>query len=155
MKKYLTCLLVAFVTIFPLHVLAQSNSWTGVKALPKGTDLIIERKNDRPVVGYLASVSDDSIAITSDAGAFFVGRDNVANVYYAVPRSVKKHANRGALIGGLLGFGLGFGVSLKQYPDSEAMPGAPIFLGAALLGGWIGSKRGKGKDKGERIYAAK
>jgi hypothetical protein len=156
MKKHLSLLLiVAMVSVFPLCVLAQSDNWTSIRALPRGTDVIVDRRNDDRIDGTVASVSDSEIVINSDRGAFIVGRANVDRIYYAIPRSARKHVNRGALIGGAVGLGVGVGVSTLQSTNSEAMPGAVIFLAGGLLGGWIGSKRAKGMDKGSLIYSVR
>ena len=148
-------LIATLVAMFPLSVLAQSDNWTSIRALPRGTDVIIERRNDDRIDGTITSVSDNEIVINSNRGAFIVARGNVERIYYAIPRNARKHTNRGALIGGALGLGVGIGVSTLQSSNSEAMPGAVVFLAGGLLGGWVGSKRAKGKDRGSLIYSAR
>jgi hypothetical protein len=151
----MTSLLIAtVVAVFPLHVLAQSDNWTSVRALPKGTDLIIERKNDDRVIGTLASVSDDTIAITSEDGSFFVGRGNVTKVHYAVSRNVKRHLVRGLVLGMVIGTAVA-GAFASEENDRDLTLGAVGFWIGMGVGGYIVQKRGESKKKGELIYAAR
>lgn len=147
-------MVVASISI-PQNVMAQTSSWASVKALPKGSELVVERKASEKVIGHLQAATDDTIAVTSDAGAFILARDNVEKIFFAVPRDSKKSRNRGALYGMLLGLAAGVAVSTLHDPDSEAMPGVGAFFGGGLLGVWVGNQHAKGKDKGPLIYSAK
>jgi hypothetical protein len=146
---------VCLLLISPLAVSAQSNNWTTVKATPKGTEVILERKRDNGVTGNIQTVTDDSIAVTSDDGSFIIGKDNVAKIYYAVARDKKKSMNRGALYGMLAGLAAGFAVALVREPEGQEMPGVATFLAGGGIGIWAGSRHAKGKDKGPLIYSAK
>ncbi|HEX6126762.1 MAG TPA: hypothetical protein VFZ23_15425 [Pyrinomonadaceae bacterium] len=139
----------------PTNLFAQTTSWTSVKALPRGADVIVERKASDRVIGYLQSATDDTVAVTSDTGSFVISRDNVQKIFYAVSRDRKKIMNRGALYGMLLGLAAGVAVSTVQEPESEAMPGTGAFIAGGLIGMWAGHKHAKGKDKGPLIYSAK
>lgn len=139
----------------PQDLIAQTTSWASVKALPKGAELVVERKASEKVIGHLQAATDDTIALTSDAGAFILARDNVEKIFYAVPRDGTKSRNRGALYGMLLGLAAGVAVSTLQDPESEAMPGVGAFFAGGLIGIWAGNKHAKGKGKGALIYSAK
>jgi len=139
----------------PIGLMAQANNWTSVKALQRGMELIVIRKSNDRVIGYVDAVTDDTLAVTSDTGSFVIGKDNVDKIYIAIPRDRMKHMNRGALVGGLLGLAAGIAVSIAMSPESEAMPGLPIMLAGGAAGGWFGSQRAKGKDKGPLVYSAK
>lgn len=133
---------------------AQGNRWIAVKALPKGTELIIERKKSDRVVGYVTAVDDRTVSVTSNSGSFAIDKDNVSKIFYAIPRDKMKHANRGALIGMIGGLVAGVALSATQSSDSESMPYVGTFIAGGLLGGWIGAKHGGGKQKGSLIYSA-
>ena len=137
------------------RVAAQTNSWIGVKALPKGAELIVTRKNDGRVIGVTQSVTDDTIAIDSDNGSFIIGKDNIEKIYYAEPRDVMKSLNRGALLGMLGGLAAGVAYSSTREVNGEKMPGPWIFLLGGGLGALAGKRHAKGKDKGALIYSAK
>ena len=153
--KHLVTAILLFSLAAPVELAAQSNNWISVKALTPKTEIIVLRKNGDQVVGYLSSVTDDSVAIDTGSGSYVIARDNVKKIYHAVPRDRMKGANRGALIGGLLGLGAGIAVSSAIPLESEAMPGPAIFLAGGLLGGLVGAKRGGGKGKGALIYSEK
>lgn len=139
----------------PQILIAQTTTWAGVKALPKGTELVVERKASEKVIGYLQAATDDTVTVTSDAGSFIIARDNVEKIFCAVPRDSKKSRNRGALYGMLLGLAAGVAVATVQKPESEAMPGVSVFLAGGLIGMRVGKEHAKGKDKGPLIYSAK
>jgi hypothetical protein len=139
----------------PQNLIAQTTNWTSVTALPKGVELVVERRASKTIIGYLQATTDDWVAITSDAGSFIIARDNVDKIFYAVPRDRKKIRNRGALYGALLGLAGAVAVSIVQKPESEAMPGGGVFLAGGLIGMWVGNRHAKGKDKGPLIYSAK
>lgn len=149
-------LLIIFCGFAPFaRVAAQTNNWTSVKALPKNTELIVTRKTDSQVVGFVQAVSDDTIAIDSDNGTFIIGKDNVKNVYLAEPRDRMKSLNRGALLGLLGGLAAGVGYSVVHPPEDESMPGFGIFFLGCGIGMLAGRHHAKGKDKGALIYSAK
>jgi len=148
-------LIAGLVVTAPCALMAQANNWTSVKALQRGTDLIVIRKSNDRVIGYVDAVTDDTLAVTSDAGSFVIRKDNVDKIYIAIPRDKMKHMNRGALVGGLLGLAAGIAVSVAMGPDTEAMPGLPVMLAGGAAGGWVGSRRANGKDKGSLVYSAK
>lgn len=147
----LTC---SFLTV-PVLAFGQSAEWSRIKATPTGTDIIIERKKDRRVVGYVQAVTDDSIAVRSEKGSFIIGKDNITKVFLARPRNKRKSLNRGALYGMLTGLAIGLAISLVHEPEGQEMPGMGTFLAGAGIGLWAGNRHGKGKDKGELIYSAK
>ena len=148
-------LLVGLVVNVPQSLMAQSNNWTTVKALQRGTEIIVVRKDSERVTGYVDGVTDDTLAVTSDSNSFVIGKDNVDQIYIAIPRDKMKHMNRGALVGGLLGLAAGIAVSVAMGPDTEAMPGLPVMLAGGAAGTWVGSRNAKGKDKGPLVYSAK
>jgi len=147
------------ITIFAFapsaHLAAQTNNWTAVKALTKNTELIVTRKTDNRVVGFLQAVTDDTIAIDSDNGAFLIGKDNVKQIYLAEPRDKMKTMNRAALLGMLGGLAAGVGYSIVRPPEDESMPGYGIFFLGSGIGLLAGRHHAKGKDKGALIYSAK
>ena len=153
--KHLVTTILLFSLAAPMELAAQSNNWIRVKALRPKTELIVLRKNDDQLVGYLTSVTDDSIAIDTASGSYVIARNNIKKIYYAVPGDRMKGANRGALIGGLLGLAAGVAVSYAIPTDSEAMPGGAVFLAGGLVGGLVGAKRGGGKTKGALVYSEK
>ena len=141
--------------IAPVATVGQSDNWTTVRAIPKGVDLMIERKRDDRVIGVLQVVTDDSIAIASDEGSFIIGKDNVARIFHAVPRDKKKSMNRGALYGMLIGLASGVALATAFPPENEEMPYVGTFLAGGGIGTWAGMRHGKGRDKGPLIYSAK
>lgn len=155
--KYFAPLIViaGFLLAVPTDLSAQSNHWISVKALPPKTEIIVLRNDGDREVGYVGSVTDDSIAMTTDSGASIIARNNVKKIYYAVPRNKRKSMNRGALVGGLLGLAAGVAVAYATPSNSEAMHGGAVFLAGGLLGGYAGRKRADGKDRGALIYSEK
>jgi hypothetical protein len=153
MKQQLTWLIIAILaSTVPLHVAAQTDNWTGVRALPKGAELVIERKSSGRVVGYLELATDDTVVIVSDANSFIIGRDNVKKIYYAVAHDKKKSMNRGALIG-MIG-GAVTASLIAGEPEGQEMPGLGGLLIGGLAGTWFGKQRAKGKKRGALIYSA-
>lgn len=154
-KTTVGVLLLTVCAVFTLSnvVPAQSTHWTGMKATPKGIDIIVERKNDETVTGVLQAVTDDSLAVTSDEGSFIIGKDNITKVFHAIPRDKKKLMNRGALYGMLIGLGAGVAAATAFPPENEEMPYVGTFLAGGGIGAWAGIQRAKGKDKGPLIYS--
>jgi len=134
---------------------AQTNSWIRVKALRKNTEVIVTRKTDGRVIGFVESVTDDTVVIDSDDGTFVIGKDNIKEIFYAEDRDEKKSLNRGALFGLLGGLASGMAYATVRDTNGQSNPGV-MFL---LIGGGIGTLAGryhaKGKDKGALIYSAK
>ncbi len=141
--------------LLPASVAGQSNNWTSVRATPRGTEVIIERKRDDRVIGIIQAVTEDSIAVTSDDESFIVGRDNVTKIFHAIPRDKKKSLNRGALYGMLIGLGAGIALATAYPPENERMPWVGTFFAGGGIGAWAGSRHAKGKNLGPLIYSAK
>lgn len=148
-------LITGCVIAFPANFFAQTDNWTSVKALKDGTELIVTRKNSGRVVGYVQAVNDESVALTSDAGTFVIGKDYVSKIYYAVPRNKRKSLNRGALYGMIAGLVVGVAIGSVHEPEGQETPGLGAFLAGSAIGVWAGSRHAKGKDKGALIYSAR
>ena len=151
MKSFALFLFLLFALALPAA--AQTNSWISVQGLPKGIDLIIERKQDNTVIGTLQATTADTIAVSGSGGSFIIGRDNVKKVYHALPGGGHRHANHGALIGMIVGAVVTSAAAGE--PEGQETPGLPGLIGGGLAGAWIGSKRDKGPRKGDLIYVAK
>ena len=134
---------------------AQSSNWGNVQAVPRGTEVFIDRKNDDRVIGSIDAVTEDTIAITSDGGSFIIGKENVTKIFHAIPRDKKKALNRGALLGMLGGLGAGVLLTASRPPKGEEMPGVGVFFAGLGLGTWAGHRYGKGRDKGPLLYSAR
>ena len=134
---------------------AQSSTWGNVQAIPRGTEVFVERKNDDRVIGSVSAVTADTIAITSDEGSYIIGKENVTKIFHAIPRDKKKALNRGALLGMLGGLGAGVLFTAAVPPKGEEMPGVGVFFAGMGLGTWVGHSYGKGKNKGPLLYSAR
>ncbi|MEP7149711.1 MAG: hypothetical protein ABI857_12605 [Acidobacteriota bacterium] len=151
MKHLLSFLLIAtFVSVFP----AQISTWTSVKTIDAGTDVIVIRKSSGRVVGLFVSATDDTVTVNSRVGPVVVDKDNVKKIFNAVARDRKKGVRRGALFGlalGLLAAGVVEGVEPSEGQQTNGL--VPFLLGGAV-GLWAGDRHGKGKTKGALIYSA-
>jgi len=148
------------ITIFAFassaHIAAQTNNWTRVKALPKNAELIVNRKADGQVVGFLQAVTDDTIAIDSDNGSFIVGKNNIEKIYMAEGRDAAEGLKRGAALG-MLG-GLATSITYATVVKSDIIEDRPGFLFVWIglgIGAVVGRIHAKGKDKGALVYSAK
>ena len=139
--------------VTPSYLTAQTNNWMSVRAIPKGTELIVDRKNDDRVIGILNAVTEDTIAITSDGASFIIGKDNVLKVYHAVERKRKHLVGVAGLAGGLAGAVID--AKIQGPPESQEMPGVIGFIAGAVVFGGLAERLVDDKKKGVLIYSAK
>ena len=117
--KQTACLL-----LFAFHISAQPQAWNNVKTVAPGTEIRVAGPKPSPVVGTLASATDDSVVVTSRTGQETYARQQITRV------SIKKsgHRARNTLIG--LGVGAGAGLAVGVGTDQSCSP--HCFLGNNL-----------------------
>jgi small nuclear ribonucleoprotein (snRNP)-like protein len=134
----------------PMFLFGQSldkSDWSGVKALPSGTNIRVETKAGKKFDGKLESVNDTMISLSSNAKTESFSVVDVKKIY----RFGKGSRGKSTAIGAALGAGVGAGIGLAALgatggSDDINSVLAPFIaigggMGAALGAAFPGKKR--------------
>jgi hypothetical protein len=135
----------------------QMQSWLRVRALPLGTDLIVEDARQGRVEGSLEEVTDDALRLRAGGEVVSFARGEIRKIYLGEAGVRVGYAARGAWLGALAGLGVGVLVAREQGRDGDPSF-APLTLSAvgAGVGAGVGAlAAGRRKEKGILIYERK
>lgn len=114
-----------------------AGDWNNVKALMPGTEVRLEASGQNASRGRLASVTNDSVVLTTAKGQETFARQQVARI------SQKKNGHRGrnVLIGAAVGAGAGLGIGAAASSCSHFCVVSPGLVrgGGAALGAAAGA----------------
>jgi hypothetical protein len=123
--KIITLMIALAIT--PAVALA-AESWNNVRTLVPGTEVRLEASDQNAARGRLASVTDDSVVLTTAKGQQTFARQQIVRI------SLRKdsHRARNALIGAGIGAGAGLGVGLAAGRCSQFCIVSPGLIRGAL-----------------------
>ena len=154
-------LAIAAILTTPVPVRGQDPSlspvvgtWEAIKALPSRDELTVTLKNGRSEKGKLSDVTDTAVILSQGKRITDLRRDEIFQIYRAIPKS----RSRGTITGAAVGAGLG--VVSARFGDGSSgggsSPGTAIagILFTTGLGALIGRGIAGGKER-VLIYEAR